>query len=119
MKPGLFIIAFLLFFCLDISAQHYPPTHKGNSVDSTSKTVSKYDIVDLYRQITGQKYREAFDSNKIKKDKIYLSFIPAIGYTVQTSFTAVATANLSFYLDDKENSNISTIYGSTNFLLLH
>jgi hypothetical protein len=38
---------------------------------------------------------------------------------VQTSFTAVATINLSFYTDNQKNSNISTIYGSTNFSLLH
>lgn len=118
MKPGFFFIIFLIVFSLGVSAQHYPPAHGGNSVDSASKTVSQYDIVDLYRQIAGKPSRAAFDSSKIKKDKIYLSFIPAIGYTVQTTFTAVATANLSFYLDDKQNSNISTIYASANFSLL-
>jgi len=119
MKTGLLFAIFLWFFWQDASAQHYPPAHGGNSVDSASKKVSQYDIADLYRQIIGKEPRGAFDSSKIKKDKVYISFIPAIGYTVQTTFTAVATVNLSFYLDDKMNSNISTIYGSANFSLLH
>jgi len=118
MKTGLFLTIFLLLFYTDGVAQHYPPAHGGNSVDSTSKKLSQYDIVDLYRQIVGKPSRGAFDSSKIKKNKIYTSFIPAIGYTVQTTFTAVATVNLSFYLDDRKNSNISTIYGSANFSLL-
>ncbi len=120
MKAGIFWIALLfLLTTVKLFAQHYPPVRKGNSLDSMSKIVSQYDVTDLYRQIAGKPSKSTFDSSKIKKDKVYISFIPAIGYTVQTSFTAVATANLSFYLDDKNNSNISTIYASTNFSLLH
>jgi len=120
MKAGPFLILILFLFPAGkLFAQHYPPVRKGNSLDSMSKIVSQYDVTDLYREIAGKPSRSKFDSSKIKKGKVYISFIPAIGYTVQTTFTAVATVNLSFYLDDKKNSNISTIYGSANFSLLH
>src|ERR1017187_2301215 len=100
-------------------SQHYPPAHKGNSVDTTAIEKPQLDITDLWRELWGKPYKAHFDSSKITKDKPYIAFIPAIGYTVQTSFTAVATLNLSFYTDDRKNSNISSIYGSTNFSLLH
>ncbi len=121
MKPTAFflVLSLILLIPHGIYAQQYPPAHKGNKPDSTSRIVSLYDITDLYRKIVGQPQKTTFDTSKIRKDKIYTSFIPAIGYTVQTTFTAVATLNLSFYLDDQKNSNISTIYGSANFSLLH
>jgi len=101
------------------SAQHHVPAHGGNKPDSTASNSNQIDVVDVWKQAWGKEPASSFDSNKIKKGKIYLSFIPAIGYTVQTSFTAVATANISFYTDQPTNSNISTIYASANFSLLH
>ena len=56
MKRGFLLTIFLLLFSLEMSAQHYPPAHGGNAVDSASKVVSQYDVTDLYREIVGQPY---------------------------------------------------------------
>lgn len=119
MKKFIILFIAVLLMAFNALAQHSPPAHKGNSQDTTVKEIPQIDVSDIWRQLWGKPYKAHFDSSKITKDKPYIAFIPAIGYTVQTSFTAVATLNLSFYTDDQANSNISTIYGSTNFSLLH
>jgi len=98
--------------CAQFNAPDKVNTHKDSLIGN------QIDVVDIWHDIWHIKSVASSDSAKLKKGKIYLSVIPAIGYTIQTSFTATGTANISFYTDDPRTTNISTVFVNGNYSLL-
>ncbi len=67
------------------------------------------DVWDVWRYIWGQTENLYHDSIPLKKGKFYISPVPALGYTIQSSFFAGAEANISFFTDEPRQTNLSTI----------
>ncbi len=80
-----------------------------SSAFSQSKTDST-ELVDLPILI-----RKLFNKEKkdtvAKEGKVLFSILPAIGYSIQTGFTTDIISSTSFYLGDKENTNLSSVTG--------
>ena len=49
------------------------------------------------------------DTGSEKSSKTQVSILPAVGYSLQTGFAAIASANIAFYNGDNKGKNISTI----------
>ena len=67
------------------------------------------DVWDVWRYMWGKGEALYHDSTPLKKGKIYISPVPAIGYTIQSSFFAGAEANISFFTDEPRQTNLSTM----------
>lgn len=52
---------------------------------------------------------EVEDSLEKEENRVILSVLPAIGYTIQTGFTADIISNNVFQLGDKKNTNLSSV----------
>lgn len=59
------------------------------------------------------------DTSKLKPGKIYLALFPAVGYTVANSGTATIAANASFYTNNIDSTNLSTILAEPLYSLYH
>ncbi|MCX6181144.1 MAG: hypothetical protein NT150_04360 [Bacteroidetes bacterium] len=71
-------------------------------------TVREVDLIDIARKTLGIK--EIPNKDTIKEDStVYIAVLPALGYAIQTGFTAVIISNFSFYAGKDRKTNISTI----------
>jgi len=108
-KISLVILAVL--FSRLVKGQDIGPTSKPPrffSYDSLHQT----DITDVARSI----FRKNSDTtNKSHNTShVHVSIIPAVGYSLQTGFAAILSANIAFYNGDDER-NISTIVTSFTY----
>lgn len=55
------------------------------------------------------------DTADVKFTKKHYSFVPAFGYTLQTGFAAIFSANAAYYTDNKPDSKLSTILTSITY----
>lgn len=49
------------------------------------------------------------DTGEVIDKHVHLSFVPAIGYTLQTGFAGIASANIAYYNDTVKNTKISSL----------
>ena len=80
------------------------PNDDSSTID-TDKQLS--DIVCQILKIKQKKVK--LTPKKIKARKLLFAILPGIGYNLQSSFTGIITANISFYLGTKKTTNISVI----------
>ena len=108
MAKFLFILAFIL-----------PPTCLwAQYVDTIANPgIKQIDLIDIGERILNKNYVDRTDVVKNKKGRIHLSVFPAVGYTLQTGFAGVLSANVAFFTTDHnhENENISTIVTSVAY----
>ncbi len=77
--------------------------------DSISTIGQCGDALDLWRLLTKSNKKRSDEGLNYKPGKVYLSSLPGIGYTLQSRFTLVSSNNISFYLGNKKNTNLSII----------
>jgi hypothetical protein len=106
----LFIVAITIFIVGGCFSQ------KAVIVDSSKKiktdSVKEKDLADVYHSIFNSK-KYGLNNKSDSGSKYHLSFFPAIGYTLQTGFAVVLSANIAYYTDTKSNTKLSSI--NTNF----
>ncbi len=94
---------------------------RAQAVDSTFKTpeffsydsLHQTDIIDVGQSIFRKKKSPRTDTGN--KSKAEVSVLPAVGYSLQTGFAAILSANIAFYTGANEGQNISTIITSFTY----
>jgi hypothetical protein len=76
--------------------------------------VKQIDLIDLAERIINKNYVDREDVVVNKKGRIHFSAFPAVGYTLQTGFAGVISANAAFFTSahNHETENISTVITS-------
>ena len=100
----LFVLHFLPIFLL---AQFVPDT-------VINPGIKQIDLTDITESIFNKNYTEREDVLNNQKGRVHFSIFPAIGYTLQTGFAGILSANAAFYTGSQNNEtkNISTIVSS-------
>jgi hypothetical protein len=76
--------------------------------------VSERDLKDVVHYLF--KHRQsAHEGNEAQNTRPQFSFIPAVGYTLQTGFAGAVSGNLAYYNDRKIDSKISTVGASITY----
>jgi surface antigen Omp85-like protein len=96
---------------------------KPQAVDSASKpakffsydSLHQTDIVDLARSIFKKETPAQTDAGSTKSSGTHVSILPAVGYSLQTGFAAILSANIAFYNGAGKDQNISTIVTSFTY----
>ena len=94
---------------------------RAQDVDSSFKTpkflsydsLHQRDIVDVGQSIFRKKKAPRTDTGK--ESQTHVSVLPAVGYSLQTGFAAILSANIAFYNGVNEGQNISTIITSFTY----
>ncbi len=103
-RPLLFLA--VLFPSLSLHAQY---------IDTTiNPGIKQIDLLDIGQRILNKKSVDREDIVVNKKGRVHFSAFPAVGYTLQTGFAGVISANAAFYIGshNHETENISTIITS-------
>ncbi len=76
--------------------------------------VKQIDLIDIGERILNKNSVDREDIPVNKKGRVHFSAFPAVGYTLQTGFAGVITANAAFYTGNHnhETENISTVVTS-------
>jgi hypothetical protein len=80
----------------------------------TSKGTQEKDITDVARKWLHLKPSSKSDTIK-PGDKPVISFIPAIGYTLQTRFAAILSGNTAFFTGNKPGSGLSVVTANVSY----
>ncbi|MCX6265455.1 MAG: hypothetical protein NTZ47_13100 [Bacteroidetes bacterium] len=75
---------------------------------------SEKDFFDLFKRKSKQPSKDSLLTLK-KEKRFFVSALPAVGYTLQTGFAGVLTANVAFYAKNVPNPKISTISASITY----
>ena len=112
----LFFLVALLLSSFASHAQNIPPKNINTPTDSLSKTHDAYsnsqlDLGDIAKSLLKKKNFNQNDSSKIN-----YSFLPAIGYSLQTRLAGVFSTNLAFYTNPAHSKEkISSIISSVAY----
>jgi hypothetical protein len=69
------------------------------------------DLIDIVRSF--QKHNNPREDTSAKKvGKLYLSIVPAVGYTLSTGWAGILASNVGFYTADPKTTNISSLTSS-------
>ncbi len=85
------------------------------STDTTiNPGIKQVDLMDIGQRILHKNAPNREDVVVNKKGRVHFSAFPAVGYTLQTGFAGVLSANAAFYTGshDHESENISTVITS-------
>ncbi|MDE3143755.1 MAG: hypothetical protein KGL19_06355, partial [Bacteroidota bacterium] len=112
---------FLLFLCalflfnVDF-AQADQSLKKDSLIKPAGPDFSKErDIKDVFRSKSKNK-RPLFEKDEVSKEKQrHFSFVPAAGYTLQTGFAGILSANLAYYNDNSADAKLSSISTSLTY----
>jgi len=85
---------------------------KLNPVDTINYN-AQMDVVDLFREIAHKGAGKRADTGSVKSKKLRISAVPAAGYTLQTDFAVILSANAAFYTN--KDANQSTILTSFTY----
>src|ERR1700760_1025481 len=83
--------------------------------DSTiNPGIKQIDLIDIAQRIFNKNSVDREDVVVDKKGKVHFSAFPAVGYTLQTGFAGVISANAAFFTNghNHETENISTVVTS-------
>ncbi len=81
--------------------------------DTNTKSLRKErDMSDVIQSLSKKK-QVVSTNNDSKEKKYHLSFVPALGYTLQTGFAGILSANLAYKTDTNQATKVSSI--STSF----
>jgi len=78
---------------------------RESNADSLLKNEKQFS--DVFKSFFKIKSKAETDSIEIKVGKLYFAFLPGVGYTQQSGFTGIITANVSFYTGPRKTTNIS------------
>lgn len=105
--------AFLLF-CILSGQQLWAQDSASLTIPrawDTSKLVGEKDISDLFKKKSHQVSRDSVAERRKKQ----FSFIPAAGYSLQTGFAGILSANLAYYNDTSADAKMSSVSSSITY----
>jgi hypothetical protein len=73
------------------------------------------DLVDVGRQFLRKNSEIRIDSTPQKTGKLHVSALPVVGYTLQTGFAGVVSANFAFYTSEHSQANLSSVLTSFTY----
>jgi len=102
-----FLLLVLLFPAVFLWAQLAPDT-------TINPGVKQVDLIDIAQKIFYKNSADREDVVVNKKGRVHFSAFPAVGYTLQTGFAGVISANAAFFTSahNHETENISTVVTS-------
>jgi hypothetical protein len=92
---------------------------KDSAIHLAAKETEQRDIKDIVRNIFKSSKPTQQDSSGGQKNKIYHSFFPMAGYTLQTGYAAIVSEGVAFYTDSTSNQKISSILSSITYTQYH
>lgn len=101
---------FVLLLLLS-SLHPYAQSPTVNDADSITSAGQK-DIRELVHHVLRPKDSVYIDNGQIKDTQKHYSFVPALGYTLQTGFAGIASVNMAYFNGIDHNTKLSSI--STN-----
>ena len=111
---------FLLFIncigvCVVTTAQTQPSAGKVADTSEYENTELRreVDLIDISKEYLSKNSVKRQESDEIKPGKLRISGVPAAGYTLQTGFAGVVTANAAFYTNS--NANTSSLLTSFTY----
>lgn len=104
-KLGSFITIFFLV-CIDAYAQNGSPI--SPETPDSMELAHQRDIRDVVHHIFKPNQLRP-DSGEIKDTRKHYSFVPALGYTLQTGFAGIASVNMAYFNDVQTNTKLSSI----------
>ena len=112
------ILFYLIGAWLNVDAQITPKTNATTLPDTANQYYEtekdEIDLVDVGRKLLHKDNMQRLVSADVKSTKLRISGVPAAGYTLQTGFAAVVTANGAFYTNaDANTSSILTSFTYT------
>ncbi len=81
----------------------------GDSISRTIAFKKEKDLIDVVNKVFNSKLDVVHDSIEIKTTQKQYSFVPALGYTLQTGFAGIASANLAYYSDTLSDTKLSSL----------
>ncbi len=115
-KPYLFLfISAFLFFKVGFAQVNQ--SLKTDSLISTYAIDSskERDIKDVFHRKSKNKTPLFEKDNEAKANQRHFSFVPAVGYTLQTGFAGILSANLAYYNDNATDAKLSSISTSITY----
>lgn len=102
---------------LSVAAQQKVIVNPTDSLqlEAHNKDVEGTDMTDIFQRylIKGGKHKLAADT--IHAKKYNYSFVPAAGYTLQTGFAGILSANLGYYNYEAKDAKLSSISSSVTY----
>ena len=89
----------------DTSALKLNNTLPNNDSSGVREEKQASDII--FKILKIKRKKAAFENENIKVGKLLFAILPGVGYNLQSAFTGIITANVSFYLGEKKTTNIS------------
>ena len=119
-------IAFILICYAGSNTLTAQRLYNSTSIDSgqvtnyfTPTETEQRDIKDVVRKIFKSSKQNQQDSSTGRKNRIYNSFFPAAGYTLQTGYAAIVSEGIAFYTDTTGSEKISSILTSITYTQFH
>jgi len=112
-KIGPLIILALIAFLGNLQAQT-SLTATGSAAKQVKKVAQK-DMGDVVHHLFSPHKPIDADTLERKDTKKHFSVVPAIGYTLQTGFAGIVSANCAFYRDTSAAEKMSTITTSVTY----
>ena len=109
----------LLLLCLLSVATLTAQEEKDSAIHLTATKNEQRDIKDVVRKIFNSRKPTQEDSSRQQKNKIYHSFFPMAGYTLQTGYAAIVSEGIAFYNDSASSQKISSILASITYTQCH
>jgi len=116
--PSLARILLLSVFLLNVffvSGQDKEGSYQTLNNHLYSNANSQFDLIDAWKSLRGRKIQKRADSSDVKSGKVRVSPLPTVGYTLQTGFAALLSANIAFYLSEHDHEKISSILTSVTY----
>jgi hypothetical protein len=113
-KPYL-IILFVFIFAGQRCLACPPKLDTDTIPKKDTAQIAQKDIRDVFRG----KHKSQINSDTMRPGHINLSLVPAVGYTLQTGFAGIASANLAFLNDSKASTKVSSINTSVTYSQYH
>jgi hypothetical protein len=117
----------LVLFCLAASTA-LTAQQLQDSVDQRSEYMlnntlpvspAQQDIKDVVKRIFKSSKPAADSETGQQKNKLYNSFFPMAGYTLQTGFAVIVSEGIAFYTDTSHDQKISSILTSLAYTQYH
>jgi len=114
---GSFFLLFIAFSFSNVFAQtdtitgfHIKETTISNKFDSSKER----DLKDVVHNFSKKKYSDSANQAKASR-KYQFSFVPAVGYTLQTGFAGIVSENVAYRVDKNPDTKLSSITTSFTY----
>ena len=133
MRIFIYLAAILLWLFSSITVygqlDGIPIPQPEASVDTVVKKISpdttdyraQMDVVDVFHKLVHNGVANRVDTGDVKSKKLRIAAVPAAGYTLQTDFAAILSANGAFYVNKEANQSTiltSFTYTARNQIIL-